>query len=74
LDAILTVLDPDANPYSQYGSGSRGAISIQILIDPDPDPKHWPRFEKKLEKPSFVVHRVQRVPCANKKKENYAKE
>jgi len=28
LDTILTVLDPD--PYSQYGSGSRGAISIRM--------------------------------------------
>jgi len=37
LDTILTVLDP--NPYSQYGSGSRGAISIRIHMDPDP--KHW---------------------------------
>jgi len=39
LDAILTVLDPD--PHSQYGSGSRGAISIRISIQgshfkPDP--------------------------------------
>jgi len=28
LDTILTVLDPD--PYSQYGSVSRGAISLRI--------------------------------------------
>ena len=34
----LTVLDPD--PYSQYGSESRGAISIRITMDPDPDPQH----------------------------------
>jgi len=39
LNTILTVLTPD--PYSQYGSGSRGAISIQIHVDPDPDPKQW---------------------------------
>jgi len=34
LDTILTVLDPD--PYSQYGSGSRGAISMRIHMDPGP--------------------------------------
>jgi len=43
LDTILTVLDPD--PYSQYESGFRGAISIRIHMDPDPDPdldpEHW---------------------------------
>jgi len=37
----LTVLYPDLDPYSQYGSGSRGAISIRINVDPDPDQKHW---------------------------------
>ena len=36
LDTNLTVLDPD--PYSQYRSGSGGAISIRIPMDPDPDP------------------------------------
>jgi len=39
LDTILTILDLDPDPYFQYGSGSRGAISIRIHMDPDP--KHW---------------------------------
>jgi len=40
LDTILTVLDPD--PYCQYRSRSRGAVSIEsIRISMDPDPKHW---------------------------------
>jgi len=34
LDTILTILDPDSDPYSQYGSGS------SIHVDPDPDLKH----------------------------------
>ena len=38
LDTILTVLDPE--PYSQYLSGSRGAITCTIRIHRDPDPKH----------------------------------
>ena len=29
------------NLCSKYGSGSREAISKQIRMDPDPDPKHW---------------------------------
>jgi len=37
LDTILTVLDPDLS--SQYESGSRGAISVRIHMDPDQ--KHW---------------------------------
>jgi len=36
---ILTVLDSDPDPYTQYGSGFRGAISIRIHMDLDP--KHW---------------------------------
>jgi len=41
LDTILNVLDLDLDPYYQYGSrsGSRGAISKRIHMDPDP--KHW---------------------------------
>jgi len=44
LDTILTVLDPD--PYSQYGSGSRGAVFIRIHMDPDPDPKHCNSYSR----------------------------
>jgi hypothetical protein len=45
LDTILNVLDSDLALYSQYGSGSRGAILIQIRKDPDPDTKHWSKLK-----------------------------
>jgi len=44
MDTILTALDLD--PYCQYGSGSRGAISIRIHMDPDS--KHCLQHKAKL--------------------------
>ena len=32
---IFTCVDPDPNPYSEYGSGSTK------LLNTDPDPQHW---------------------------------
>jgi hypothetical protein len=35
---IFALLDPDLDPYSNYGSGSNGPI--EYGSNPDPDPKH----------------------------------
>jgi len=37
----LLDLDPDPDPYTIYGSGSRRAKNIRIQLDPDTDPQHW---------------------------------
>jgi hypothetical protein len=37
---IFALLDPDPDPYSNYGSGSKGPIEYGSNTDPDPDPKH----------------------------------
>jgi len=42
--SVLKLLDPD--PYTIYGSGSRGSNDIRIQLDPDP--QHW--FEQLREK------------------------
>ncbi len=40
---IFALLDPDPDPYSNYGSGSNGPIEYGSNTDPDtdPDPKPW---------------------------------
>jgi hypothetical protein len=56
----LALLDPDPDPYSNYGSGSNGPI--EYGSNPDPDPKHW-----KIGQKFFLQH------CKNKIVFNFVK-
>ncbi len=66
--AIFALLDPDPDPYSNYGSGSNVPIEYGSNTDPDPKPCVWvhrtkrPRRLIKLKTYSLPLLRKSSVP------------